>query len=130
MKVLHVLANSPPDVNGYAVRTQMILENQNQLEQIDCLGLSSPWYPDRDSMVDEFNMNGVQYLRTLHPSRKKNSKLSHKLVRLFTRNPEAKSLTDNGENEKNKFILLQIYDFFSVLIYLKEHRFDYFDFLD
>jgi len=112
MKVLHVLANSPPDVNGYAVRTQMILENQNQLEQIDCLGLSSPWYPDRDSMVDEYNMNGVQYLRTLHPSRKKNSKLSHKLVKFFTRNPEAKSLTKNKENKNKKFILLRIYDFF------------------
>ena len=112
MKVLHVLANSPPDVNGYAVRTQMILENQNQLEQIDCLGLSSPWYPDRDSMVDEFNMNGVQYLRTLHPSRKKNSKLSHKLVKFFTRNPGAKSLTKNEENKDKKFILLRIYDFF------------------
>jgi len=112
MKVLHVLANSPPDVNGYAVRTQMILENQNQLEQISSLGLSSPWYPDRDSMVDEFNMNGVQYLRTLHPSRKKNSKLSHKLVKFFTRNPNSKPLTKDAEKEDKKFILLRIFDFF------------------
>ena len=112
MKVLHVLANSPPDVNGYAVRTQMILENQNQLEQIECLGLSSPWYPDRDTMVDEFKMNGVQYLRTLHPSRKKNSKLSHKLVKFFTRSPESKSFTKNEEKVHKKFILLRIYDFF------------------
>ena len=28
MKVLHVLANSPPDVNGYAVRTHKILTSQ------------------------------------------------------------------------------------------------------
>ena len=111
MKVLHVLANSPPDVNGYAVRTQMILENQNQLEQIDCLGLSSPWYPDRDSMVEDFNMNGVQYLRTLHPSRKNNPKLSHKLVKFFTRNYNSKPII-NTSNEDNKFILLRIYDFF------------------
>ena len=112
MKVLHVLANSPPDVNGYAVRTQMILRIQNQLEQIDCLGLSSPWYPDRDSMVDEFNMNGVQYLRTLHPSGKRIQKLSHKLVKFFTRNRRAKSLTKNEENKDKKFILLRIYDFY------------------
>ena len=112
MKVLHVLANSPPDVNGYAVRTQMILENQNQLEQIDCLGLSSPWYPDRDSMVEDFNMNGVQYLRTLHPSRKNNSKLSHKLVKFFTRNPNSKSVIISNGDEEKKFILLRIYDFF------------------
>ena len=42
-KVLHVLANSAPDVNGYAVRTQMILQNQPQ----DVVGLTSPWYPQR-----------------------------------------------------------------------------------
>jgi glycosyltransferase involved in cell wall biosynthesis len=112
MKVLHVLANSPPDVNGYAVRTQMILQNQNQLEQIDCLGLSSPWYPDRDSMVEQFQMNGVQYLRTLHPSRKENSKFSHKLVKFFTRNPNSKSVINMTNNEDKRFILLRIYDFF------------------
>ena len=112
MKVLHVLANSPPDVNGYAVRTQMILENQNQLEQIDCLGLSSPWYPDRDSMVEDFNMDGVQYLRTLHPSRKKNSKLSHKLVKFFTRKSKSKSVISSNGDEDKKFFLLRIFDFF------------------
>ena len=26
MKILHVLANGPPDVNGYAVRTQGLLK--------------------------------------------------------------------------------------------------------
>ena len=111
MKVLHVLANSPPDVNGYAVRTQMILENQNQLEAIECLALSSPWYPDRDSMVEEYNQNGVQYLRTLHPSRKENRKFSHKLVKFFTRNPNTQSLSNTGNNEDKKFILLRVYDF-------------------
>ena len=110
MKILHVLANSPPDVNGYAVRTQMILENQNQLEMIECLGLSSPWYPDRDSMVEEYSQNSVLYLRTLHPSRKENPKFSHKLVKLFTRNP--KSIIDATNNGDKRFILLRVYDFF------------------
>lgn len=112
MKVLHVLANSPPDVNGYAVRTQMILENQNQLEAIECLALSSPWYPDRDSMVEEYNQNGVQYLRTLHPSRKENRKFSHKLVKFFTRTLNTQSLSNTSNNEDKKFILLRVYDFF------------------
>ena len=36
MRVLHVLANSPPDVNGYAVRTQNILAAQlNVFCQLD-----------------------------------------------------------------------------------------------
>ena len=42
MKVLHVLANSPPDVNGYAIRTQKILSNQSN----ELVGLTSPWYPN------------------------------------------------------------------------------------
>ena len=67
-KILHVLANSAPDVNGYAVRTQMILQNQPQ----DVVGLTSPWYPQRETMIDNFTNNGVQYLRTVHPLHNKN----------------------------------------------------------
>ena len=63
MRVLHVLANSSPDVNGYAVRTQMIHQNQPQ----DVVGLTSPWYPQRETMIDNFTNNGVEYLRTVHP---------------------------------------------------------------
>ena len=71
MKILHVLANSAPDVNGYAVRTQMILQNQPQ----DVVGLTSPWYPQRETMIDNFTNNGVEYLRTIHPLHS-NNKLS------------------------------------------------------
>jgi len=67
-KILHVLANSAPDVNGYAVRTQMILQNQPQ----DVVGLTSPWYPQRETMIDNFTNNGVQYLRTVHPLHNQN----------------------------------------------------------
>ncbi len=112
MKVLHVLANSSPDVNGYAVRTQMLLQHQNKLENIENIALTSPWYPDRDSMVDTHELNEVKYLRTLHPSRKKNSKISHKLVRLFTRKATLTEVKRNTESEENKFILFRIYDFF------------------
>ena len=56
MKILHVLANSAPDVNGYAVRTQMILQNQPQ----DVVGLTSPWYPQRETKIDNSTNNGVQ----------------------------------------------------------------------
>ena len=73
-KILHVLANSAPDVNGYAVRTQMILQNQPQ----DVVGLTSPWYPQRETMIDNFTNNGVRYLRTVHPLHNQN-KLSFSL---------------------------------------------------
>ena len=111
MKILHVLANSSPDVNGYAVRTQMLLQYQNQMEEIENLGLTSPWYPDRESMVTEHSMNSVRYLRTLHPSRKKNSKISHKLVQFFTRKPVPKK-ANTTKSVKKKIILLRIFDFF------------------
>lgn len=112
MKILHVLANSSPDVNGYAVRTQMLLQYQNELEGIENIGLTSPWYPDRDSMVETHQKNGIQYFRTLHPVRKKNSKLTHKLVRLFTRKPNSEERHPSSQSQQTKFLLLRIWDFF------------------
>ena len=61
MKVLHVLANSPPDVNGYAIRTQKILSNQSN----ELVGLTSPWYPNRESMIDDVEIDGVKYYRDI-----------------------------------------------------------------
>ena len=110
MKVLHVLANSPPDVNGYAIRTRKILENHpNQV-----VGLTSPWYPDRESMVDDYDLSGIKILRTIHPVRKSNTKLSHKLVKLFTPNPEKvnKKKKKTTIITSNKVLLLRIFDFF------------------
>lgn len=112
MKVLHVLANSSPDVNGYAVRTQMLLQHQNEIENIENLGLTSPWYPDRESMVESHSLNGVRYLRTLHPSRKKNTKISHKLIRFFTRKPIRKESPTNPISVKKKIFPLRLFDFF------------------
>lgn len=107
MKVLHVLANSSPDVNGYAVRTQMLLQSQNKIEGMENLGLTSPWYPDRDSMVEEYSKNGVVYLRTKHPSRKENKKISHKIVTAFTVD-KAKSKHGNLKHRKKKNLLIRI----------------------
>ena len=108
MKVLHVLANSPPDVNGYAIRTQKILSNQSN----ELVGLTSPWYPNRESMIDDFEIDGVKYYRTIHPQWKKNPKVSHKLVKLFTRKPDISSQNAPVENEATKILPLRIFDFF------------------
>ena len=44
MKILHVLANGPPDVNGYAARTHGLMK-AILLPNIEVIGLTSPWYP-------------------------------------------------------------------------------------
>ena len=67
MKVLHVLANSPPDVNGYAVRTHGLMKAYSTLPNIDVIGLTSPWYPEKDSMARSIEMDGIVYRRCLHP---------------------------------------------------------------
>ena len=71
MRILHVLANSPPDVNGYAVRTHNILTTQMSINGMEPVGLTSPWYPDRESMAEICEMDGITYHRCLHPARMK-----------------------------------------------------------
>ena len=95
MLVLHILANGPPDVNGYAVRTQKILKNQSN----QVVGLTSPWYPSRDSMVLESKINEIQYHRTPHPIHVTGKMtLGQKLVKSYT----AKELRINSTNPNNK----------------------------
>ena len=69
MRILHVLANGPPDVNGYAVRTHNILTTQKKINNIEPVGLTSPWYPDRESMAEPCLMDDITYHRCLHPAR-------------------------------------------------------------
>ena len=111
MKILHVLANSSPDVNGYAVRTQMILQHQTELEGVENVALTSPWYPARESMVDAHEMNGVKYYRTPHPSRMKNSKFSHKLIHFFTPKSNQSSNSNEKRESFQKSIFRRFYDF-------------------
>ena len=69
MKVLHVLANGPPDVNGYAIRTHGLMKAYSELPNVEVVGLTSPWYPDKDSMAKPAEMDGITYHRCLHPAR-------------------------------------------------------------
>ena len=68
MRVLHVLANGPPDVNGYAIRTKMILEHLNQHTDVEVMGLTSPWYPRNENMKESYDEEDIEYLRTPHPA--------------------------------------------------------------
>ena len=74
MKILHILANGPPDVNGYAIRTHGLMKAYSELPNIEVVGLTSPWYPDKDSMAEPIEMDGITYHRCLHPSRMKSVK--------------------------------------------------------
>ena len=71
MKILHVLANGPPDVNGYAIRTHGLMKAYSELPNIEVVGLTSPWYPGKDSMAEPIEMDGIRYRRCLHPARMK-----------------------------------------------------------
>ena len=73
MRVLHVLANGPPDVNGYAVRTQGLLKAYSETGKIEPVGLTSPWYPERESMAEPIEVDGITYHRCLHPARMKST---------------------------------------------------------
>lgn len=69
LKILHVLANGPPDVNGYAIRTHGLMKAYSELPNVEVVGLTSPWYPDKDSMATPIEMDGITYHRCLHPAR-------------------------------------------------------------
>lgn len=66
-----MLANSPPDVNGYAVRTHGLMKAYTQLSDIEVVGLTSPWYPDRESLIETLELDEITYHRCLHPARMK-----------------------------------------------------------
>ena len=106
MKILHVLANGPPDVNGYAIRTQMILKHQKS--SMNVIGLTSPWYPQRETMIDEYQIDGIDYYRTIHPlHRKGKMPISHKIIRYQTKkelNNTSQSVKANKKPASNIFV--------------------------
>ena len=106
MVVLHILANGPPDVNGYAIRTQMILKHQKS--SMNVIGLTSPWYPQRESMINEYQLDGIDYYRTIHPlHRKEKIPISHKIIRYQTKkelNNASQSVNGNKKPPSNIFV--------------------------
>ena len=63
--VLHVLANSLPDLNGYAVRSHSILRSQNEQGVCNPVAITSPFYPDREAMRKPATIDGIRYLRSI-----------------------------------------------------------------
>ena len=108
IRVLHVLANSHPDTNGYAIRSHMILKHQLQLDGIEVHAITSPFYPNRELMQEEIVHDSIQYVRCKHPSFiPEKLPLSQKIIRKFT-----KLDSKNKEAEKKqKSFPKMVYDF-------------------
>ena len=103
MKILHVLANSPPDVNGYAVRTHGLMKAYSELPNLEVVGLTSPWYPDRESLIETLDLDEITYHRCLHPARMKEIRgvgMKWTASREETKSLEAKGLQKNQLGRK------------------------------
>lgn len=64
-RALHVLANSAPDVNGYAIRTHDLLVSLKDRNICQPIGLTSPFYPEREDMNIDTEIDGIRYIRTV-----------------------------------------------------------------
>lgn len=104
MKILHVLANSYPNLNGYAVRSHMLIKSQSQINDLSVIALTSPWYPNIVEMQTKFQMDNVTYFRTQHPYHTSDNQLSHKLVSNFSRR-------DYASKKKSKYFVVRAIKF-------------------
>ena len=64
-RVLHVLANSAPDVNGYAIRSHDLLVSLSEAKICQPIALTSPFYPHKDSMKKAVILDGILYDRSV-----------------------------------------------------------------
>ena len=81
------------------------------MDGIEVEAITSPLYPHRDSMVDDFEFDGINYHRVLHPSRvNENSKITHKIIKKFTKLKNSEK-PQNPKVKINKKMPLKVFDF-------------------
>ena len=61
---MHILANSVPDLNGYAIRSHDLLVSLRGEEICEPIVLTSPYYPDREAMRHDTIVDGIEYKRS------------------------------------------------------------------
>ena len=61
---MHILANSVPDLNGYAIRSHDLLVSLRDEEICEPVVLTSPYYPDREAMRHDTIVDGIEYIRS------------------------------------------------------------------
>lgn len=69
-RVMHILANSVPDLNGYAIRSHDLLVSLKDADICEPIVLTSPYYPDREAMRDDAVVDGIEYNRSMVHSAK------------------------------------------------------------
>jgi len=97
-------------VNGYAVRTHAMLKAQIETDKIEPIAITSPWYPERESLTTDYIHDGVEYIRTKHPTHL-DGKLSLGLKWVANRGQRKISKTKSKLKDKNsikKSILTRI----------------------
>jgi len=92
-RVMHILANSVPDLNGYAIRSHDLLVSLNDAGICQPVVLTSPYYPDREAMRKNACVDGIEYHRSIlqssKPTVQKNSGFGlPKTVPLIVRMPK------------------------------------------
>ena len=76
-RVLHVLANSAPDVNGYAIRSHDLLVSLSEAKICQPIVLTSPFYPHKESMKKAVTVDGILYDRSVSKKAHLNIKKKH-----------------------------------------------------
>ena len=61
---MHILANSAPDLNGYAIRSHDLLVSLRDEKICEPVVLTSPYYPDREAMRHDTIVDGIEYKRS------------------------------------------------------------------
>lgn len=64
-RVMHILANSVPDLNGYAIRSHDLLVSLKDAGICEPVVLTSPYYPDREAMRNDAVVDGIEYNRSM-----------------------------------------------------------------
>ena len=108
IRVLHVLANSHPDTNGYAIRSHMIVKHQNQIEDMEVHAITSPFYPNRQLMQEDIEHDGINYVRCKHPYFIRGRiPFSQRIIRRLTKVNSKKQETEKPQ----KSLVRRMYDF-------------------
>lgn len=64
-KVLHVLANSSPDLNGYAIRSHDLLIAQKRENIANVVAITSPFYPNNPNLQNNASIDDIVYHRSV-----------------------------------------------------------------
>lgn len=102
VRVLHILAKSAPEINGYSIRGHEIIKAQLKSGLVAPVALTSPFYPDIPTMEEDTTIEGVEYYRSMPIEEEKMSFLGKKFLSISTRRNKLGRLQNlTNENKKS-----------------------------